>query len=216
MAYDYSKKAVVLTDDFRRKYVQQIQGRDAIKLEGLTLLAHEKGLWKMDTKLIQFPSEQNNWIAICETIIGGYDYDPVTEKIREVEFSDIGDACVTNCAKNVQKSYIRMASTRSQGRALRKYVNVDILCTSELDSTDNYGNYHGNQQQYTNPEPKIAAAKLAEIKTLVNTKHIPPEVFTDMITKLFNMTNPNGIVNLTPQQGDILLDTVKNYVPVQQ
>ena len=90
------KTAPKLNDEFKQKFGVNIKGKEAIKLEGLTAFAHEKGMWKFDTEIIQFPSDQNGWTAICKTTIGGYDYDPVTDKVREVEYSDIGDANTNN------------------------------------------------------------------------------------------------------------------------
>lgn len=134
-AYNYKDKgAVKLSDEFRQKFMVNIKGKDAIKLEGLTVLAHEKGMWKLETEIVQYPTQENNFTAICKTTVGGYDYDPITDKVREVVYSDIGDANVGNCTKMVAASFIRMASTRSQARALRKYTNIDMVCTSEMDS----------------------------------------------------------------------------------
>lgn len=93
------KTAPKLTDEFKQKFGVNIKGKDAIKLEGLTAFAHQKGMWKFITEIIQYPSDQNGWTAICKTTVGGYDWDPITEKVREVEYSDIGDANVNNCGK---------------------------------------------------------------------------------------------------------------------
>ena len=200
--FDYKdKSATKLNEEFKKKFSVNIKGKDAIKLEGLTAIAHEKGMWKFETKIIQFPSDQNAWTAICETTVGGYDWDPITEKIREVEYSDIGDANVNNCGKMVAASYIRMASTRSQARALRKYTNIDMVCSSELSDVVDEA-----------PEPIIGIEQLTEIKQLVGAKGIGKEKFSEILFGLFQHTNYQGI---TQSQGTILINALSNYVAPQ-
>lgn len=196
--FDYkNKNAPKLTDEFKKKFSVNIKGKEAIKLEGLTAFAHEKGMWKFETKLVQYPSDQNAWTAICETVIGGYDYDPITNKLREVIYSDIGDANVNNCGKMVAASYIRMASTRAQARALRKYTNIDMVCSSELSDVVDEA-----------PEPLVSVEQLTEIKNLVGAKGIDRQKFSEILFGLFSHTNYTGI---TQTQANTLIETVKNY-----
>lgn len=196
--FDYKdKSAPKLTDEFKKKFGVNIKGKDAIKLEGLTAFAHEKGMWKFETEIIQYPSDQNAWTAICKTTVGGYDYDPVTEKIREVIYSDIGDANVQNCGKMVAASYIRMASTRSQARALRKYTNIDMVCSSELSDVVDEA-----------PEPIITVEQLTEVKQLIGSKGMSKEKFGEILFGLFQHTN---YVGLTQSQGNELITVLKNF-----
>lgn len=200
--FDYKdKSAPKLNDDFKKKFTNNIKGKDAIKLEGLTAVAHEKGMWKFETDIIQFPSDQNGWTAICKTTIGGYDWDPIEEKIVRVEYSDIGDANTTNCSKMVAASYIRMASTRSQARALRKYTNIDMVCSSELSDVVDEA-----------PEPIISVEQLTEIRNLLGAKGIGKEKFGEILFGLFQHTNYTG---LTQSQGRELIATIQNFVAPQ-
>lgn len=192
------KSAPKLSDEFKQKFSVSIKGKDAIKLEGLTAFAHEKGIWKMDTQIIQFPSDQNGWTAICQTTVGGYDWDPIEEKICRVEYSDIGDANVNNCGKMVAASYIRMASTRSQARALRKYTNIDMVCSSELSDVVDEA-----------PEPIISVEQLTAIKGLLAQKKINKDKFGEILFGLFNHTNYTG---LTQTQGNTLIQSLQNYI----
>lgn len=201
--FDYKdKSAPKLNEEFKKKFSSNIKGKDAIKIEGLTAVAHEKGMWKFETDIIQFPSDQNGWTAICKTVIGGYDWDPIEEKIIRVEYSDIGDANVNNCGKMVAASYIRMASTRSQARALRKYTNIDMVCTSELSDVVDEA-----------PEPIISMEQLTSIKQIVDSKHINKDMFASILMGLFNHTQYTA---LTESQGNILLATLKDYTPPAQ
>lgn len=192
------KETVKLTEEFKQKFSVNIKGKEAIKLEGLTALGHEKGMWKFETEIIQFPSDQNGWTAICKTTIGGYDWDPVTEKVREVIYSDIGDANAGNCGKMVAASYIRMASTRSQGRALRKYTNVDMVCSSELDSAMD-----------TPPEPFVSTETLTAIKQVITSRKMSQDTFGRICTDMFGHTR---YVEYTETQGKKLLEAIKAYV----
>lgn len=201
--FDYKdKSAPKLNEEFKKKFSSNIKGKDAIKIEGLTAVAHEKGMWKFETDIIQFPSDQNGWTAICKTVIGGYDWDPIEEKIIRVEYSDIGDANVNNCGKMVAASYIRMASTRSQARALRKYTNIDMVCTSELSDVVDEA-----------PEPIISMEQLTSIKQIVDSKHINKGMFASILMGLFNHTQYTA---LTESQGNTLLATLKDYTPPAQ
>ena len=200
--FDYKdKSAPKLNEEFKKKFTNNIKGKDAIKLEGLTAVAHEKGMWKFETEIIQFPSDQNGWTAICKTTVGGYDWDPIEEKITKVTYSDIGDANVTNCGKMVAASYIRMASTRSQARALRKYTNIDMVCSSELSEVVDEA-----------PEPIISVDQLTEIRNLLGTKGIGKEKFGEILFGLFQHTNYTG---LTQSQGSTLITTIQNYATPQ-
>lgn len=198
--FDYEdKSAPKLSDDFKTKFSVNIKGKDAIKLEGLTAFAHEKGIWKFETEIIQFPSDTNAWTAICKTTIGGYDWDPIEKKIVRVEYSDIGDANATNCSTMVKASYIRMASTRSQGRALRKYTNIDMVCSSELSEIVDEA-----------PEPLVTTDQLIQIKNLIREKGLNKEQFSNMVIGLFNHTNYTGI---TAKQAELLKNTLSTYIP---
>lgn len=193
----FEKGAPKLDEEFKRKFIVNIKGKDAVKVEGLTAVAHEKGMWKFETDLIQFPSDANGWTAICQTTIGGYDYDPITKEIVKVIYKDIGDANVNNCGKMVAASYIRMASTRSQARALRKYTNIDMLCSAEL-----------SDGAIDSTEPIVDVQMLTRIKTLIQHNSIGQEEFGKILFRLFGHTNYQ---NLTVTQASLLIETLENY-----
>ncbi len=202
---DKTAASLRLTPEFKQKFIINIQGKDTVKLEGLTALAHQKGMWKLVTHIIQFPDKDNNFTAICETTVGGYDYDPITDKVREVVYTDIGDANASNCTKRVAPAFIRMASTRSQARALRKYINIDMVCMSEMDSTDEPIVFMETQDA---PPPPISTEQLVTIKGIVKEKGITPPEFNDMLMKLFARKD---FMKLTFEQGSILIEWLKAY-----
>ena len=202
--YDY-KNNEKITEEFKNKFKVVIKGKETIKLEGLTAIAHEKGMKEMITKIIQFPSESNQWTAICETTVIGYDYDPITDGITEVTYTDIGDANEANCGAMVKSAYIRMASTRSQARALRKYTNIDMVCFSELD--------YVTEERQEQHEPIVTNEELLKIKALLKEKRMTQSVFDEMLMKLFNHTN---YTSLTSSQAKILTATLQYYVTPEQ
>lgn len=190
------KSSPKLNDDFKKQFVVNIKGKEAIKVEGLTAIAHEKGMWKLDTKVVQFPSKDNDWTCICQCTVGGYDWDPAEQKIVRVEYTDIADANAGNVTSMVAKSYIRMASTRAIGRALRKYTNVDILCSSEMDSVVEDA-----------PEPSVTVEQLTEIKSLLGQNRLDKESFIKMLKAMFGKENH---MLLTQTEGNRLIAELRN------
>lgn len=98
----------------------------------------------------------------------------------------------------VAASYIRMASTRSQARALRKYTNIDMVCSSEL-----------SEMVDEAPTPMITVDQLTTVKQLLGDKQVSKEKFTEMLFNLFQHTN---YTNLTQTQGNELIKVLQNYI----
>ena len=114
---------------------------------GVLDLATQKGLLKLEVELLQFPTKENGYEAICRAVAEG--------KNGEV-FSDIGDANPGNCAEMIAKHLIRLASTRAKGRALRDMCNIGIACLEELDSLDDIV---GGTNSKKTPRKKATPAK---------------------------------------------------------
>ena len=204
-SFNYKDKtAPKLSDDFKKKFIITIGkgGTEAIKVDGLIALAHEKGIKSMETSIIQYPSQENQWTCIAETKVVGFDWNPVTDRIEEVVFKDFADANPNNCTSMTKTSYIRMASTRSVGRALRKYTNIDMVCSDEIANTvDTY-------------EPPIDVDELVTIRNLVKLKGLSQESFGKVMIQKFGHTNYQG---LTLKQGNDLINTLNDLpTPTQQ
>ena len=120
----YCEKNVPKLDD---RFMTNIKGKDFVLYAGVLDLATQKGLLKLEVELLQYPSPENNFEAICRAV--------AESKTGEV-FSDIGDANKTNCHSMIAKHLIRMASTRAKGRALRDMCNIGIACLEELADFD--------------------------------------------------------------------------------
>lgn len=183
--FDYKNKEVPkLTDEFKDKFTVFIKGTSAIKLQGLVAFAHIKGMWKFHTEIIQYPNKDNDWTAICKTVVGGYDWDPIDKKIIRVEYSDIADASSKNCNPMVSAAYIRMASTRSQGRALRKYTNIDLVTSDEL-----------NENIVDSETKPITVDRINTIKKIIVTKFYDYPYVQWVCSTLFNKSNMNTLTN---------------------
>lgn len=198
------KSAPKLDEDFKKKFVITIgkgmNAPEAVKVDGLIALSHEKGIKSMKTRIVQYPSQDNQWTCIASTAIIGYDYNPITDKIEEVEYEDFADANPNNCGAMTKSSYIRMASTRSVGRVLRKYTNIDMVCSDEIANI------------VDTVEPTIDVNELTTIKNLVGLKHMTPEQFGKLLLQKFGHTNYQG---LTQTQGAELIK-ILNEMPEQQ
>ena len=191
-----NKTAPKLSEEFKQFFSTNIKGKNAIKSEGLTAVAHQKGMWKCEIEIIQFPNDQNNWTCICKAHIGGYDWDPIEQKIIRVEYTDIGDANVNNVTAMVKQSYIRMAATRAMARAMRKYTNIDMVSSDEINDVIE--------------EEDITIDQLTAIKQGIKLKGMTPDVFADILIRSFGHTNYQA---LTETQGNRLLQIINTYVP---
>jgi hypothetical protein len=195
MAYDY-KSAPTLSDEFKKRFVVNIKGKDAIKVDGLVVLAHEKGIKSMKTKVVQFPNQDNQWTCIASTVVIGYGYNPITDKVEEVEFEDFADANPNNCTAMTKASYIRMASTRSIGRVLRKYTDIDMVTSEQI-----------NEVIEEPQEPIIDTAALTTIKTLLVQKHIDQQAFGKIMFQTFGHVQYQM---LHKSEGDRLIAILQN------
>lgn len=200
MAFNYEDKgAPKLSDEFKAKFVYQIKGgKDAIKADGLVALAHEKGLKSMNVKIVQYPNQDNQWTCIASCKVIGYDWSPIEQKVVEVEFEDFADANAANCTAMTKTSYIRMASTRAVGRALRKYTNVDMVTSEEIGETM--------------APSLITYDQINAIKEEFTKKGMQNAELGQLMYKMFNHT---VMQNLSQDEGEKLIAAVKNYTPMQ-
>ncbi|HHV71195.1 MAG TPA: hypothetical protein GXX38_01115 [Clostridia bacterium] len=112
-------------DDHKKQlndFVIKLQGKDYILFEGLLNLAHQEGLKKINTKLLQIPSAENGQIAVVQAEVE-------TEKGF---FTGIGDASPSSVSRGLVPHIIRMAETRAIARALRFAVNIGMTTVEEL------------------------------------------------------------------------------------
>lgn len=204
--FDYRHAASFkVSDKFKDRFMTRSAGGPTMSVDGLVALGHVKGLWKIDVEILQYPNTDNGRECVCKAIVGGYGWDPIEEKVIRVEFTDIGDASPVNTNGQVAKALIRMASTRAIGRALRKYTNIDMVCTEEL----------GEDDISTESMEEIASVQMVDqqqliaMKGLIQQKGIDKATFEGMLTKTFNT---NDFQRLTFEQANTMIQILNNYV----
>jgi hypothetical protein len=97
-----------------REHVIEQHGRNYVLFAGLLALAHEEGLTRVTTTLVQIPNDGNGNVAICHA----------TVETTKGTFDGIGDASPTNVGRAIVPHLIRMSETRAVARAFRVAVNV--------------------------------------------------------------------------------------------
>jgi hypothetical protein len=114
--------SLVKTIEIKDRQGRVIATEDVVTYAGLLSLAHDQGLKKIETALVQLPEEANGhtavFLAIVETESGIY--------------KGHGDASPDNVASRIVPHIIRMAETRAKARALRDAVNIGVVSIEEL------------------------------------------------------------------------------------
>ena len=125
---------LVKTIEIKDRQGRLIATEEVVTYAGLLSLAHDKGLKKMETALVQLPEETNGhtavFLAIVETESGIY--------------KGHGDANPDNVASRIIPHIIRMAETRAKARALRDAVNIGVVSIEELALDGNGQPSNGN------------------------------------------------------------------------
>jgi hypothetical protein len=96
------------------EHVIDQHGRRYVLFSGLLALAHEEGLTRVTTTLVQIPNDSNGNVSICHA----------TVETTKGTFDGIGDASPTNVGRAIVPHLIRMSETRAVARAFRVAVNV--------------------------------------------------------------------------------------------
>lgn len=107
----------------KKEFLTERQGKPVVLYSGLLDLAHQKGIKRIRTELVQTPTQENQFTAICTAIV-------VMENGQE--FSGIGDANPANVGKMIAVHIIRMSETRAKARALRDALNIGVVALEEL------------------------------------------------------------------------------------
>lgn len=106
----------------KREFMVERNGRAFVLYAGLLDEAHRQGLKSITTQLLQVPTPENGYTAICQAVV---------ETSKGV-FAGIGDASPENVPPQMRMHLIRMAETRAKARALRDAVNVGVAALEEL------------------------------------------------------------------------------------
>jgi hypothetical protein len=115
---------LVTTIEIKDKSGRVIGTKDVVTYAGLLNLGHDNGLKRIDTQLLQFPSETNDLTAVFAA----------TVETEKGIFKCHGDANPDNVNNRIVPHIIRMAETRAKARALRDAVNIGVVSLEELES----------------------------------------------------------------------------------
>src|SRR6516165_8872577 len=110
----------------KKDYVINFQGTDFVRYEGLLDEAHQQGLCRISTTLIQIPRDDNGNMAIVAAEV----------ETTKGTFSGLGDASPSNVGRMILPHIVRMAETRAKARALRDAVNIGVTAIEELGDLD--------------------------------------------------------------------------------
>jgi len=144
------------TKKLDERFLINLKGKDFVTYAGLLDLAHQEGLVKLEVKLLQLPSEDNGFQAICMATA-------VTS--NEKVFTDLGDASPGNTNKMIAAHLIRMASTRAKARVLRDITNIGFTALEELgEEVEESQNYRNNGNGKITEAQKKAIKNLGKLK----------------------------------------------------
>jgi hypothetical protein len=114
---------LVRTVDVHDRVGNVVGSKDVVLYAGLLNQAHEEGLLKVCTSILQIPTEENGRLAIVKAEV----------QTAKGLFEAVGDACPENVDEFLAPHLIRVAETRAKARALRDAVNVGVVSYEELD-----------------------------------------------------------------------------------
>lgn len=106
----------------KKEFIIERDGRSFVLYAGLLDEAHSQGLKAIRTALLQAPTAENEYVAICQA----------TVETERGTFTGLGDASPDNVPRLMRPHLIRMAETRAKARALRDAVNVGVAALEEL------------------------------------------------------------------------------------
>jgi hypothetical protein len=114
---------LVRTVDVHDRVGNVVGSKDVVLYAGLLNQAHEEGLLRVRTSILQIPTEENGRLAIIKAEV----------ETAKGLFEAVGDACPENVDEFLAPHLIRVAETRAKARALRDAVNVGVVSYEELD-----------------------------------------------------------------------------------
>ncbi len=109
------------------EHIITIDGKPYVKYAGLLEAAHRSGLKDLQVKLIQPPTRDNSYTAVCEATA------VIKTRSREKVYVEIGDANPASIGDSrLSVHAIRIAATRAKARALRDALRISICSVEEL------------------------------------------------------------------------------------
>lgn len=133
-------------------------GKQYVLYVGLLDEAHNVGLRRIDTAIVQIPNAGNSHVAIVKATV---------EMNDGRTFSGLGDASPENLERNQRVHALRFAETRAKARALRDATNIGAAALEDLGAP---GPQLANSQD---PTPQRANHRRTRRKSKPNTVNAP-------------------------------------------
>lgn len=126
----------------RDEFYVNFRGKQHPTWPGVLVALHENGVLGIEVTVLQYPSPENGQTAVCQATVTMPGKDG-----RELLFSEVGDANPTNVGSQIVPHIIRMAATRSKGRAGRDALALGIALFEELGpDSDPQEGHNGHQR----------------------------------------------------------------------
>lgn len=163
--------SLVRTIEIKDRQGRIIATEDVVTYAGLLSLAHDQGLKRIDTSLVQLPSETNGHTAVFTAVI----------ETEHGSFKGHGDANPDNVASRIVPHIIRMAETRAKARALRDAVNIGEVAVEELalEGAASSSNSHEERGDVRQPIAGVGQRRSVRGGSKSTTEESPPELMTD-------------------------------------
>jgi len=200
--------ALIRTIELKDRNGRVTGTKEVVTYQGLLSKAHDEGLKKIATTLVQAPSEANREVAIVRAEV----------ETAKGLFQGYGDASPGNVNAFIVPHLIRMAETRAKARALRDAVNIGVVSFEELD---------GDGFAPGPSDPGLGAASAARVPR--SPRNGQPGVRT--LPPRPQAPQSNGVVSLMSEaqrrylfrllagqgvQGDAALDYLKGHFGVEE
>jgi hypothetical protein len=118
-----AESPLIRTIEIKDRTGRVVGTKEVVTYQGLLSKAHDEGLTRVKTSLLQIPAGDNGQVAIAKAEV---------ETSKGI-FEGLGDASPENVNSFIVPHLIRMAETRAKARALRDAVNVGVASFEELD-----------------------------------------------------------------------------------
>ncbi|RLC28330.1 MAG: hypothetical protein DRH37_09750 [Deltaproteobacteria bacterium] len=148
---------LVKTIEIKDRQGHVIATEEVVTYAGLLSLAHDQGLKKIETSLVQIPDQTNGQLAVFHAVV----------ETKTGIYKGHGDASPENVSSRIIPHIIRMAETRAKARALRDAVNIGVVAMEELNLEGNGRSGNGNfpknpQNQHDNRNHDIRSRSRPE------------------------------------------------------
>jgi hypothetical protein len=199
-----AESALIKTIELKDRNGRVTGTKEVVTYQGLLSKAHDEGLKKIATTLVQAPSESNREVAIVRAEV----------ETSKGLFQGYGDASPENVNSFIVPHLIRMAETRAKARALRDAVNIGVVSFEELDGEEALAPSNGagsgaavtsrrprqpsNGQSTTPPRPQPPATGATSLMSEAQRRY------------LFRLLAGQGV------QGDAALDYLKGHFGVEE